>query len=109
MWPPKLPAYQMLPSLSSIRPCGPAGLGNVYSRSSPLWGSRRPSLFANCPDHQIEPSGIASGSWGREPGVGVSHARNSTFAGPSITTGFVLVDGGARGHHHIHDVLPFLG
>jgi len=34
------------------------------------------------------PSGVASGSCGREPGVGVSHCLKSTWAGPATTTGF---------------------
>jgi len=88
MWPPQLPPYQMLPSLSLIKPCGPPLIGIGYSFISPVFGSRWPSRLPNCPDHHSVPSGIASGSCGREPGVGVAHSRNFTLTGPSITTGF---------------------
>src|SRR5258707_8142767 len=87
MWPPQLPAYQMLPSLSLISPWGPPLIGIGYSLISPVLGSSRPSRFANCPDHHSEPSGIASGSWGRSPGVGSDHCWNGTCAGPPIAAG----------------------
>src|SRR5580700_1147832 len=77
----------MLPSLSLISPCGPASRGIGYSCISPVLGPRRPSRLANCPDHHSVPSGIASGSCGREPGVGVAQIWNLTFTGPSIATG----------------------
>jgi hypothetical protein len=37
--------------------------------------------------YQSAPSGVASGSCGRAPGVGTSHSRNETCTGPAITTG----------------------
>src|SRR5258708_27366332 len=88
MWLPQLPAYQMLPSLSLIRPCGPATRGIGYSFIAPVLGSRGPSRLANCPDHHTVPSGAASGSCGREPDVGVAQMWNLTLTGPSIATGF---------------------
>src|SRR5450631_1344985 len=87
MWPPQLPPYQMLPSLSLMSPCGPASRGIGYSFISPVLGSRWPSRLANWPDHHSVPSGAASGSCGREPGVGTAQIRNLTFTGPSIATG----------------------
>ncbi len=95
MWPPQLPAYQMLPSLSLIRPCGPPSRGIGYSFISPVLGSRWPSRLANWPDHHIVPSGIASGSCGREPGVGIGQIWNLTFTGPSIA-GFGRGNSGKR-------------
>src|SRR5262249_8298952 len=85
--PPQLPAYQILPSLSLISPWGPPLIGIGYSFISPVLGSSRPSLLANCPDHHSEPSGIASGSWGRSPGVGNDHSRNFTCTVPLIAAG----------------------
>src|SRR5215469_475228 len=87
MWPPQLPAYQILPSLSLINPWGPPLIGIGYSFISPVLGSRRPRRLANCPDHHSEPSGIASGSCGRSPGVGSDHWWNLTWAGPLIAAG----------------------
>src|SRR5262249_16747529 len=87
MWPPQLPAYQILPSRSLISPCGPPLIGIGYSFISPVVGLRRPSRLANCPDHHSEPSGIASGSCGRSPGVGSDHSRNLTCTEPLIGAG----------------------
>src|SRR5215471_6874208 len=87
MWPPQLPAYQMLPSSSLISPWGPPLIGIGYSFISPVLGSSRPSRLANCPDHHSAPSGVASGSCGREPGVGVLHCLNLTWTGPPILAG----------------------
>src|SRR5258708_31307203 len=87
MWPPQLPAYQMLPSLSLISPWGPPLIGIGYSFISAVLGSRRPSRLANCPDHHSEPSDIASGSCGRSPGVGSDHSRNLTCTAPVIAAG----------------------
>jgi hypothetical protein len=39
-----------------------------------------------CPVYQIEPSAAASGSWGREPGVGTAHSRIVTPTPPGIST-----------------------
>ena len=69
-----LPVNQILPDLSSARPCGPVNADfRVYSRIAPVLGSTRPSLLTSWPVHQIEPSRAASGSCGREPWVGTSH------------------------------------
>src|ERR1700686_4105128 len=87
MWPPQLPPYQMLPSLSLIRPCGPPRTGIGYSFISPVLGSSRPSRLANWPDHHNAPSGVASGSCGGEPGVGTSQMSNLTCTVPEIAAG----------------------
>src|SRR5215831_12654508 len=84
MW---LPVNQMLPSLSSTRPCGPVcGVLSGYSLISPLLGSRRPSLPESCPVYQIAPSLVASGSCGREPGVGTCQSLIAASTGPGTTT-----------------------
>ena len=51
----------------------------------PVVGSMRPSTLAIWPVYQIVPSSAASGSCGREPGVGSVHSRNVTCAGPART------------------------
>jgi hypothetical protein len=51
----------------------------------PVFGSSRPSTFAICPVYQSDPSDAASGSCGREPGVGTGHDLIEIFAGPGIT------------------------
>ena len=78
-----LPVNQMLPTLSSVSPCG-AVWGDLreYSRIAPVFGSIRPSLLANCPLHQIAPSLVASGSCGREPMVGTFHSLIVACVGP---------------------------
>src|SRR5258706_1474865 len=86
MWLPKFAAYPILPSLSSMSPCGPAFGGSGYSLIWCVFGSMRPSRIANCPVYQIAPSGVASGSCGREPGVGTSHSSIDTLTGPGTTT-----------------------
>src|SRR5919198_1928385 len=79
-----LPVNQILPSLSSTRPCGPVcGVLSVYSLTAPVFGSTRPSLLIICPVYQIEPSLAASGSCGREPGVGTGHSLIAAWTGPS--------------------------
>src|SRR5947207_6589872 len=71
----------MLPSLSAARPCGPdAAVFSGYSLISPDFGSKRPSLFANCPVYHNAPSGATAGSCGREFGVGTSYSRIVTLA-----------------------------
>src|SRR6187399_3472942 len=71
----------MLPSLSSIRPCGPEfGVLRSHSRICPVLRSSRPSLLAFCAVYQSAPSGVASGSCGCEFGVGVAHSVIVTFA-----------------------------
>ena len=82
----KLPVYQMLPSLSAVKPCGPDLSGRRYSLIAPVFGSKRPSLFANCPVYQMAPSAVARGSCGRDPGVGTIHSEIVTFALPGMTT-----------------------
>src|SRR5262245_53696732 len=77
----------MLPSLSSTRPCGPVcGVLSGYSLIAPVLGSRRPSLPDSCPVYQIAPSLVASGSCGREPGVGTGQSSIFASTGPGMTT-----------------------
>src|SRR5262249_10560602 len=84
MW---LPVNQMLPSLSSTRPCGPVcGVLSGYSLICPVLGSRRPSLPDSCPVYQIAPSLVASGSCGREPGVGTGQSLIAASTGPAMMT-----------------------
>src|SRR5207249_8279070 len=81
----------MLPLLSSSRPCGPEwGVLSGNSLNVPVFGSRRPSTLVICPVYQSAPSRVASGSCGRDPGVGTCHSLIETRAGPGITmpTGF---------------------
>src|SRR5713226_4698475 len=90
---PVLPVYQMWPSLSSTRPCGPEwGVLRGYSLKRPVFGSSRPSTLFIWPVYQSDPSAVASGSCGRDPGVGTGHTFIETLAGPAITTptGFVF-------------------
>src|SRR5262249_9814223 len=78
---------EMLPSLSSVRPCGPVcGVLSGYSLIAPVLGSRRPSLPDSCPVYQIAPSLVASGSCGREPGVGTCQSLIAASTGPAMTT-----------------------
>ena len=74
----------------SSRPCGPdPGVFSGYSLISPVFGSTRPSTFANMPVHQIEPSGAARGSCGREPSDGTIHSLDvHACTAPGTTTGF---------------------
>src|SRR4051812_11586396 len=84
---PVLPVYQMLPSASSCRPCGPeCGVFSGNSLTAPVVGSTRPSTLANWPVYQSDPSLAAKGSWGRDPGVGACHALKETLADPGMTT-----------------------
>src|SRR5215204_4687937 len=79
MSPLALPVYQMLPALSSVRPWGPeAGVFSVYSLICPVFGSSLPSTFTIWPVYQMVPSDAASGSCGRDFGVGTSHSRIMT-------------------------------
>src|SRR5262249_10539099 len=85
--PPVFPVYQMLPSLSSVSPCGPeCGVLSGYSLNWPVFGSSLPSTLAIWPVYQSDPSRAANGSCGRDPGVGTVHACTETFIGPSTTT-----------------------
>src|SRR6266704_3238744 len=84
---PVLPVYQMLPSLSSTRPCGPeCGVLTGYSLKRPVFGSSRPSTLVIWPVYQSDPSLVARGSCGRDPGVGTCHSLIETLVGPGITT-----------------------
>src|SRR5262245_20717572 len=86
MWAAAFPVYQILPSRSATRPCGPEfGTLSVYSRISPVRGSRRPNRFATCPVYQSVPSGANAGSCGREFGVGTSHSTMTTSSGSTAT------------------------
>src|SRR5208283_3967228 len=49
----------------------------------PVVGSMCPSALAIWAVYQIVPSSDASGSCGREPGVGSAHSLNVTCAGPA--------------------------
>src|ERR1700680_342537 len=74
----------MFPSLSATSPCGPElGVFKEYSLNSPVFGSRRPSLFAACPVYQSEPSGATAGSCGLDFGVGTSYSWMRTFSVPT--------------------------
>ena len=44
-------------------------------------------MFAIWPVYQMAPSGVASGSCGREPGVGNCHSLKLTCTGPATMTG----------------------
>src|SRR4029453_5130132 len=69
-----------------MMPCGAeCGTLSVYSLTSLVFGSTRPSLLVICPVYQIEPSGAVAGSCGREPGVATGQSLIATCAGPSIT------------------------
>ncbi len=81
-----MPVYQMLPCASSASPCGWLLAGRSNSRIWPVRGSRRPSLSANWPVHQIDPSAAACESCGRDPSVGAIHSLMSTVAGPESST-----------------------
>src|SRR2546422_9225947 len=58
----------------------------------PVFGSTRPSILVIWPVYQSDPSLVASGSCGRDPGVDTCHALIETLAGPGITApaGFPL-------------------
>src|SRR5438477_11046906 len=78
----------MFPALSSVRPCGPdAGVLSLNSLNCCVFGSNRPSTFASIPVYQIDPSEAASGSCGRELGVGTSHSWKVTGVFPVVTEG----------------------
>src|SRR5579863_8728021 len=84
----KFAVNQMLPCLSITRPCGPdIGLLVRYSLMLPVFGSMCPSRLAMCPVYQIVPSGAASGSWGRVPGVGKFHSLKDTSTLPGMAAG----------------------
>src|SRR3974377_1930742 len=84
---PVFPVYQMLPSLSSIRPCGPeCGVLSGYSLICPVFGSSRPSTLAIWPVYHSEPSLAANGSCGRDPGVGTFHVLMEILADPGMRT-----------------------
>src|SRR5579864_3671832 len=73
----------MLPSLSAVSPCGPdCAVFRGNSLITPVRGSSRPTTFAICPVYQMKPSAVASGSCGREPGVGTLHSLIETLALP---------------------------
>ncbi len=84
MW---FPVNQMLPLLSSTSPCGAvSGVLSGNSLTWPVFGSTRPSRLVICPVYQMAPSRVASGSCGREPGIGTCHSLMSTRAGPGMIT-----------------------
>ena len=57
-----------------------------YSLIWPVFGSTRPSTLFIWPVYQSDPSFAASGSCGRDPGVGTCHALIETLAGPGTST-----------------------
>ena len=74
MRPAALPEYQMLPSLSACRPCGPdPAVGSAYSLNCCVAGSKRPMTFARWPVYQMDPSGATAGSCGYAGLLGVIH------------------------------------
>src|SRR5580704_5502137 len=80
MYAAKLPVYQMLPSRSATKPCGPSFSPlSGYSLKFPVGGSSRPSLLTICSVNQREPSVPTAGSWGWAPFVGTVHSRILTF------------------------------
>src|SRR5438477_525085 len=84
---PVFPVYQMFPSRSSTRPCGPEwGVLRGNSLNRPVFGSSRPSTLFIWPVYQSDPSAVARGSCGRDPGVGTGHSLMEIFADPGITT-----------------------
>src|SRR5439155_14782898 len=88
----------MLPALSSVRPCGPdAGVFSLNSLNCCVFGSNRPSTLAFMPVYQIDPSDAASGSCGRELGVGTSHSLNVTGVFPVVLDGPVEGTDGVAG------------
>ena len=79
MSPAALPVYQMLPSLSGCRPCGPEfGVGSANSLNCSVAGSKRPMVLARCAVYQIEPSGATAGSCGYAGLLGVIQSSNLT-------------------------------
>src|SRR6266508_153041 len=73
--PAALPVYQILPSLSGCRPCGPElGVGRAYSLNSCVAGSKRPTTLARWPVYQTDPSGATVGSCGYDGLLGVIHS-----------------------------------
>ena len=83
-----LPVYQMFPSLSGCRPCGPElGVGSGNSLNCSVFGSKRPTTFARWPVYQTEPSGATAGSCGYGGVLGVSHSSifTSTESGTAAT------------------------
>src|SRR5205809_8072546 len=88
----------MLPALSSVRPCGPeAGVFSLNSLNCCVFGSNRPRTLAFMPVYQIDPSDAASGSCGRELGVGPSHSLNVTGVFPVVLDGPVEGTDGVAG------------
>ncbi len=83
---PVFPVYQMLPPASSTRPWGPeCAVLRGYSLTFPVFGSTRPRTLAIWPVYQRDPSLAASGSCGRDPGVGTGQISMETLSGPAIT------------------------
>ena len=85
---PVFPVYQMLPSRSSCRPCGPeCAVLSGNSLISPVFGStpaEHIGQLARCT--RASRRLRANGSCGRDPGVGACHSLNEISAGPGITT-----------------------
>src|SRR5713101_3924215 len=77
-----------IPLWSKISVCGSlaSGSGILYSVTAPDFGSSLPTRAPVCPVYQIDPSLVASGSCGRDPGVGTCHSLIETLVGPGITT-----------------------
>src|SRR5206468_9522609 len=62
------------------------GVLRWYSLTWPVFGSTCPITLAYMPVYQIEPSGAAHGSWGRDPLVGSPHSLKETVTLPGTTT-----------------------
>src|SRR5437879_12420927 len=77
----------MFPSRSATSPCGPdPGVLRGNSLICPVFGSKRPSLFAIWPVYHSDPSGATAGSCGLELGVGTSHSLMETLGFPAAIT-----------------------
>src|SRR6266404_2012444 len=77
-----------IPLWSKISVCGSVALGSgiLYSATAPVFGSSVPTNAPVLPVYQIDPSLVARGSCGRDPGVGTCHSLIETLVGPGITT-----------------------
>ena len=90
--PAAFPVYQMLPSLSACRPCGPEfGVGSANSLNCWVAGSKRPTTLARWPVYQIDPSGATAGSCGYAGVLGVIHSSIftstlSVMAAPAVSS-----------------------
>src|SRR5437016_3998858 len=79
----------MLPSVSSVRPCGEDfGVFTLYSLNCSVLGSNRPITLPTRPEYHTEPSLAYSGSCGKVPPLGRFHSLMDTSTLPGISTGF---------------------